>query len=170
MGFLALGGEEKRAVLMLQIYDAQTYYTAHAPSVMVAPSTRSKRWPHPIIIVNDPCLFLVLYSNLVFLFVYTWRWVEPSCYCDDDVQFRLSSFLSEEWCPLERLHCLAAHMPPLDAYSSNIGTGANRHTNPGHAACYNVPGKVGLLRSHPNTVHNRSRWTPHIRGLDRYRV
>ena len=44
----------------------KAYYTAHAPSVMVAPSTRSKRWPHPIIIVNDPCLFLVLYSNLVF--------------------------------------------------------------------------------------------------------
>ena len=29
---------------------------------------------------------------------------------------------------------------PRDAYSSNVGTGANRRTNPGHAACYNVPG------------------------------
>ena len=31
MGFLALGGEEKRAVLMLQIYDAQNLLHSSCP-------------------------------------------------------------------------------------------------------------------------------------------
>ena len=67
---MALGGEENPGALML--HDAQSLL--HNPKCVaacpfrqgtVALSTRSKRWPHPIIVVNDPCLFLVLYSNLV---------------------------------------------------------------------------------------------------------
>ena len=54
---MALGSEENPGALML--HDAQSLL--HSPS----PSTRSKRWPDPIIVVNDPCLFLVLF-NLVF--------------------------------------------------------------------------------------------------------
>ena len=69
--YSALGGEEKPVVLMLQIYTMpKTYYTApsawpqRAPSATLDVFKTSQHWPRPIIVVNDPCLFLVIHQSL----------------------------------------------------------------------------------------------------------
>ena len=87
----ALGGEKKTSRLEV---DLSAKHVAMQRQFHNVGSAR--------IVVNDPCLFLVLMIRYVQC---TWRCVSavsPPIFAM--ATFRLSSFLSEERCPLERLH------------------------------------------------------------------
>ena len=107
MGIPALGGEEKSVVLMLRCPKPITQPRVRGPfrhgSAFDAFKT-SQRWPRPIIVSMIP-LPRVFDTAIPYVF--------SMCSAPGDgrnppviamATFRLSSFLSEERCPMERLH------------------------------------------------------------------